>query len=77
MELTAQLKYRNGMACFKIYKERADIYFVDLVRFDGDKKFSPPQKIILVKGIRQWTGSYSDLSLLNELGKIIEMSYQI
>jgi len=72
MDLNVKLKYRNGSACFNIYKESPGIYYADLVCFDGDKKLTPPQKITLIRGVRQWRGSFDDADLLNELGRIIE-----
>ena len=76
MELNANVKYGNGSACFVIRKENPGIYYADLVYFDGSKKLEPPQKITLVRGIRQWTGSFDNPGLLNELGKVIEEAYQ-
>jgi hypothetical protein len=75
MDLKANVKYNNGNACFTIHKDSPGVYHADLVYFDGDNKFSPPKKITLVRGIRQWAGSYDNSDLLNELGKIIEESY--
>jgi hypothetical protein len=68
------VKYGSGNARFRIRKENPGIYSADLLNFDGDKKSSPPQKISLVRGFRQWAGSSEDANLLNELGKIIEES---
>ncbi len=76
MELNANVKYGNGCACFIIRKENPGIYYAHLIYFDGDKKLSPPQKITLVRGIRQWAGSLDKPQLLNDLGKVIEEAYQ-
>ena len=75
MELNANVKYGDGCARFAIRKENPGIYYAHLVYFDGDRKFSPPQKITLVRGIRQWTGSFDEPGLLNELGSVIEEAY--
>ena len=32
----------------------------------------PPSEVILVRGYRQWSGSYGRQDLLNEIGKAIE-----
>jgi len=75
IELNANVKFGDGIACFRIQKENAGVYCADLIYFDGKKKLSPPEKITLLRGIRQWAGSYDDVELLNELGKIIEEAY--
>jgi hypothetical protein len=74
MELNANVKYGSGHARFRIRKENPGVYCADLLNFDGDNRLSPPQKISLVRGFRQWAGSSEDVNLLNELGKIIEES---
>jgi len=76
MELNANVKYGNGSACFVIRKENPGIYYAYLIYFDGDKKLAPPQNITLVRGIRQWTGSFDEPELLNDLGKVIEEAYR-
>jgi len=75
MNMKANMKYGNGTACFMISKDSPGLYHADLIYFDGDKTVSPPKKITLIRGIRQWTGSFEDVDLLNELGKVIEESY--
>lgn len=75
MDLKASVKYGNGNALFELYRDSPGLYHADLVHFDGDKKLSPPKKITMVRGIRQWTGSFEDVDLLNQLGKVIEESY--
>lgn len=76
MELNATVKYGGGRASFIVRKENPGIYYADLLYYDGDRKNSPPKKITLVRGIRQWTGSFNDPILLNEIGKIIEEAYE-
>lgn len=75
MKLEAIVKYGNGRAHFKIHKENPGIYYANLLHYDGAKQFSPPHKITLIRGVRQWTGSHEDETLLNELGKVIEETY--
>ena len=76
MEFNANVKYGNGSACYIIRREIPGIYYAHLIYFDGDKKLAPPQKITLVRGIRQWTGSLDNPGFLNDLGNVIEETYQ-
>jgi len=75
MQMEAIVNYGKGRACFKIRRENPGIYYADLMYYDGNDKHNLPEKITLIRGIRYWTGSYNDPTLLNQLGKIIEESY--
>lgn len=75
MELNANVKYGNGNASFLIRRDSPGVYHAELLYFEGDKKLSPPKKITMVRGIRQWAGSCESVDLLNHLGKIIEEFY--
>lgn len=75
MQMEVIVNYGKGRACFKIRKENPGIYYADLLYYDGINKQDLPEKITLIRGIRHWTGSFNDPTLLNELGKIIEESY--
>ena len=70
--MQAIVKYGNGYACFAISKEIAGVYVANLIYCDGDSKNLLPNKITLIKGIRQWAGSIENSTLLDELGKSIE-----
>ena len=72
MEFEATLAYNDGTACFKIRKENPGIYSARLLYFEGPKKARPPKEIVLIRGVRHWTGSYENEELLNKLGKAIE-----
>ena len=69
MELDAVVNYGDGRACFKIQKENPGIYHARLLYFEGNKKQGPPKELVLMRGIRYWTGSHENEALLNELGK--------
>lgn len=75
IQMEAIVNYGKGRACFKIRRENPGIYYADLLYYDGSDKQNLPEKITLIRGIRYWTGSYNDPILLNQLGKIIEESY--
>jgi len=72
MDLDATIQYNNGRALFRIRREAAGIYYASLLHFDGDLRLAPPGEITLVRGIRQWTGSLDNKTLLNGLGQAVE-----
>jgi len=72
MKVNATVFYKGSSACFEITREEPGIYFADLLSYDGDQKLNPPGNITLIKGVRQWTGSFNDHLLLDQLGKVIE-----
>ncbi|GAA4730387.1 hypothetical protein [Flavisolibacter ginsenosidimutans] len=72
MDLDATIQYNNGRALFRIRREAAGIYYAFLLHFDGDRRHAPPGEITLVRGIRQWTGSLDNKTLLNGLGQAVE-----
>jgi hypothetical protein len=74
MEIAASFDYKGALAHFKIRKENSGIYYADLIRYEGAPCNAPPEKIIIIRGIRQWTGSYNDDYLLSRLGEIIEQN---
>lgn len=75
VELEAKVKYKSGNACFKVEKGKEGIFTANLLAYDGDYTQSPPEGIILVRGIRYWTGSVEDEILLNELGRFIDSNW--
>ena len=72
MELKAVVPFGEGMAHYVVSPESSGIYQARLVEFDGDSNKLPPVEVILVKGYRQWSGSYERQDLLNSLGQAIE-----
>ena len=72
MEIAASFNYKGALAHFKIRKENSGIFYADLFRYEGEPSNAPPEKLIIIRGIRQWTGSYNDDYLLSRLGEIIE-----
>ena len=72
MEIVASFNYKGALAHFKLRKENSGIYYADLVSYEGDASNAPPDKLTIIRGIRQWTGSYNDDYLLFRLGEIIE-----
>jgi len=72
VKLEAIVKLESGMAEFVIAPEGRGIYRADLVKYEGQPEFAPPQRIILTRGIRRWTGSCDREDLLGELGQMID-----
>ena len=77
VELETIIKYRSSAACYRIQNESEGIFSANLLYFDGDDNLAPPEGITLVKGIRNWTGSVEDETLLSELGKFIDANWPI
>lgn len=64
--------YKGAPANFAIRRESPGIYYADLMLYEGDQKKSPPEQIMLMRGVRYWAGSHDDKLLLSELGEKIE-----
>jgi hypothetical protein len=72
MEMITSVNFRGALAHFIIRRDSPGIYYADLVNYEGDESKGPPKGITLMRGIRQWTGSYQDDFLLLKLGQAIE-----
>jgi hypothetical protein len=72
MEMKAVVPFGEGMAHYLVSPESSGIYQARLVDFEGTAERKPPDEVILVKGYRQWSGSYERQDLLNSLGEAIE-----
>lgn len=72
MELKAVVQYQGALAHYHISPENEGIYQAKLLRYDGRPERTPPQKVTLIKGQRQWSGNCDRQDLLNELGNTIE-----
>jgi hypothetical protein len=72
MEMKAVVPFGEGMAHYIVSPESSGIYQARLVEFVGTADRMPPEEVILVKGYRQWSGSYDRQDLLNSLGDAIE-----
>jgi hypothetical protein len=72
MEMTATVEFKGALAHFNIRKDNAGLYYASLTQYDGNPSEAPPEEITILRGIRQWTGSYNDDLLLSRLGKMIE-----
>lgn len=72
MELKAVVQFEGGLAHYQISPESNGIYQARLLQYEGSMDKSPPVEVILVRGYRQWSGSFERQDLLNKIGDIIE-----
>lgn len=72
MEMKAVVQYLGNWAHYAITPESDGIYNAQLTRYDGPEVVTPPEKILLVRGPRQWVGSHDERILLDELGWSID-----
>jgi hypothetical protein len=72
MHLDITVSYRNALAYYSVLKEAEGIYLAILQKYEGDREQAPPLRIVLIKSIRNWTGSFEHSELINGIGKAIE-----
>ena len=70
--MKAVVPFDEGIAYYVVSPESSGIYQARLVEFQGNGIIQPPEEVILVKGYRQWSGSFERQDLLNSLGEAIE-----
>lgn len=72
MELTVVVSYREASARYAIGREAEGLYVATLEHYDGVPTDSPPIHIVLIRGIRRWTGSFDHPDILAALGGAID-----
>ena len=72
MWFSAIANYKGGLAHFNVVPGNRDIFHAYLLRYDGKPSHTPPSTIILVRGIRHWSGSVDDTALLEKIGEVID-----
>jgi hypothetical protein len=72
MELSAVVKHQGALAYYTVLPENQGIYHARLVRYYGSPDSAPPERLLLVKGVRRWLGSCERQDLLDDIGHIIE-----
>lgn len=70
--MKAVVPFDEGIAYYVVSPESSGIYQAKLVDYQGNTVNKPPSEVILVKGYRQWSGSFERQDLLNSLGEAIE-----
>lgn len=64
--------YKNTPAHYSVLREAEGIFLAVLQNYEGPLEQSPPLRIVLIKGIRNWTGSCEHPEFINGLGRAIE-----
>ncbi len=72
MWFSAIANYKGGLAHYKIVRDNLGIFNAYLERYDGKTDHTPSQNIILVRGLKHWSGSIEDQGLLDSLGEVID-----
>ena len=72
MKLEAEVKIDDAVARFEVRPKGPGMYQPELVRYNGSPNEAPPSRIILVRSVRQWTGSCDNEKLLNQIGQVID-----
>ncbi|HEX6333959.1 MAG TPA: hypothetical protein VFZ78_07015 [Flavisolibacter sp.] len=72
MELKAVVAYDGGVAHYSVSPESTGLYQARLEKYEGSGDRTPPEELILVRGVRHWSGSTEQQVLLDELGRAIE-----
>ena len=72
MWFSAIASYKGGLAHYKVVPENLGIYNAYLERYDGKAANAPVQNIILVRGLKHWSGSIEEQNLLDTIGEVID-----
>lgn len=76
MHLDIVVPFQNAPAHYAVWKEAEGIYLAVLQNYEGAISQSPPLRVVLVKGIRNWTGSNDHPELINQLGRAVECAVE-
>ena len=74
MKLSITVQYKTDLAHYSVIQEAAGVYLASLESYEGPLSEAPPSRIMLVKSIRRWTGSFEHQEILDKLGRAIESS---
>jgi hypothetical protein len=74
MNLNVSVRFRNALAYFSLHREADGVFFAELAGYEGEPIDAPPATILLIRGVRRWTGSFDNPEVLDELGRAIEAS---
>lgn len=72
VELKTSVKTKDGIAHYSLLPAGPGLYHARLIRFEGRPDSAPPSRIVLVRNVRQWSGSVDNEALLNTLGSAID-----
>jgi hypothetical protein len=65
MWFSAIANYKGGLAHYKLVRENVGIFNAYLERYDGKSENTPARNIILVRGLKHWSGSINEQGLLD------------
>jgi hypothetical protein len=77
MKLSVTVQYKNEPAHYSVMQEAAGVYLASLEQYEGPLTEAPPTRIMLVKGIRRWAGSFEHQEVLDKLGRAIELNFNL
>lgn len=72
MKLNAIVKVNEEVAQYTVSPAGRGVYVARLCPGSDRSKSSFPEEIVLVRGIRHWTGSCEESHLIRELGEVID-----
>lgn len=72
MKLDAIVKIYDNVAHFTVSPAGRGVYIAFLSGYQGSPEQSPPEEIVLVRGLRHWAGSCDNPDLIRELGEVID-----
>jgi hypothetical protein len=73
MWFTIIAAHKGGLAHYKVVPDKiAGAYKAYLERYDGKQRNTPPQLIILVRGMKAWSASVEDQVLVSGIGTVID-----
>jgi hypothetical protein len=72
VKLNATIKIGEAKADFEFSPRGPGLYQANLKSITGRPSHPPPSTIILVRNVREWSGSCDDDNLINSLGRVID-----
>jgi len=74
VKLNATIRIGQSRAEFELSPRGPGMYQADLKGIKGRPSQPPPSSIILVRNVREWSGSCDDDNLINSLGRVIDQT---
>jgi len=72
VKIETTIKIKKATAHYTLAPAGPGMYYADLQKFSGKPENAPPSRILLVRNVRQWSGSIENTALLNQLGQVID-----
>jgi hypothetical protein len=74
MHLDIVVPFHQAPAHYSVLKEAEGIYLAVLQHYEGTPSQCPPDRIVLLKSFRNWTGSTDQAEFVNQLGWAIDQA---